>query len=154
MFIHDVCAAFDKEEIPYAIVGGYAVALHGALRGTVDIDIAIRWTLKNLQKAEQVLLSLGLVSLIPVDAHMMYHFRDEYIQKRHLIEWNFYDPKNPAKQVDIIINYDLKSGHVKTYKTASGTIKVLRLRDLIAMKKASGRAQDLEDVKALESMRT
>lgn len=152
MFIYDVCAAFDKTKIPYAIVGGYAVALHGAVRGTIDVDIAIHWTLKNLENVEKTLMEIGLVSLIPVDSKSVFHFREEYIQKRHLIAWNFYDPKNPVNQVDIIINYDLKNASTKTIKTSFGKIKVLSRKDLIAMKRASGRPQDLEDVKALESL--
>lgn len=152
MFIHDVCAALSKAEIQYAIVGGYAVALHGVMRGTIDVDIAIHWTLKNLEKVEMTLKNLGLVSLLPIDSNSVFYFRDEYIEKRHLIAWNFYDPKNPVNQVDIIINYDLKNGHTKTINTSSGKIRVLSREDLIAMKKASGRPQDLEDVKALESL--
>lgn len=152
MFIHDVCHALAHAKIPYAIVGGYAVALHGAMRGTVDIDIVIRWTLKNLEKVEKTLNKLGLVSRIPVSADNLFHFRNEYIQNRNLIAWNFYDPNNPLNQVDIIISYDLKNATVKTINTSSGKVKVLSLNDLIVMKKASGRPQDLEDVKSLESL--
>jgi|GEM_PF-5334463 len=36
--------------ISKALLGGYAVALHGA-RGTVDIDIVLRWTLRDLEAA-------------------------------------------------------------------------------------------------------
>ena len=42
MFIHEVCAVLAKAKVPYAIVGGYAVALHGVMRGTVDVDVVIR----------------------------------------------------------------------------------------------------------------
>ncbi len=150
MFIHDVCKSLDKAKIPYAIVGGYAVALHGALRGTIDIDIVINWTLKNLENAEKTLKNLGLTSLLPIDSNNLFHFKDEYIQNRNMIAWNFYDSKNPINQVDIIINYDLKNAEIKTIKTTLGKIKILSRKDLIVMKKASGRPQDLEDIKALE----
>jgi hypothetical protein len=152
MFIHDVCNALNKAKIPYAIVGGYAVALHGVVRGTVDIDIAINWTLKNLEKAEKALKEIGLVPLIPINSNNLFHFREEYIQKRNLIAWNFYDPRNPINQVDIVITYDLKNAHTKTISTSAGKIRILARNDLIAMKKASGRPQDLQDVKALENL--
>ncbi|MEI8366656.1 MAG: hypothetical protein WCF65_09605 [Parachlamydiaceae bacterium] len=152
MFIHDVCTALDIAKIPYAIVGGYAVALHGAVRGTIDVDIAITWTLKNLEHIEKALKKMGLVSLLPIDSNSLFHFRDEYMKERNMIAWNFYDPRNPVHQIDIIINYDLRNGHIKTITTPSGKVKVLARQDLIAMKKASGRPQDLEDVKALESL--
>lgn len=152
MFIHDVCKALKEAKVPYAIVGGYAVALHGAIRGTLDVDIVLNWSLKNLQKTEQAFKEMGLVSRIPVDADNIYHFRDEYIENRHLIAWNFYDPSNPANQVDIIINYDLRGSHTKTVKTKAGTVKILSRSKLIEMKRASGRLQDLEDVAALEGL--
>lgn len=153
MFIHDICSALDKANVPYAIVGGYAVALHGAIRGTVDVDVAIQWSLKNLQNAEHAFKQLGLVSLIPITAEILFQFREEYIQNRNLIAWNFYNPANPLHQVDIIINYDLKSiRNTKPIKTPLGTIRILSLNDLIKMKKASGRPQDLEDVKALNNL--
>jgi hypothetical protein len=153
MFIHDICSALDKANVPYAVVGGYAVALHGAIRGTVDVDVAIRWSLENLKGAENAFKQLGLVSLIPITAEALFHFRDEYIQNRNLIAWDFYDPSNPLHQVDLVINYDLGSARqTKPINTPRGTIHILSLNDLIEMKKASGRPQDLEDVKALSNL--
>ncbi|MFV0339741.1 MAG: DUF6036 family nucleotidyltransferase [Parachlamydiaceae bacterium] len=152
MFLYKVCEALEKAKVPYAIVGGYAVALHGAPRGTVDLDLVITWTLKNLENAEKVLNDLGLVSLLPINSKNLFQFRDEYITNKNLITWNFYNPVNPAQQVDLIVNFDLKNAHVTHIKMHEGKVRVLSLKDLIAMKKASGRLQDIEDVKALENL--
>lgn len=152
MFIHTICNALKKADVPYAIVGGYAVSLHGAVRGTTDVDLAIRWSLENLQKFEKAFREIGLVSRLPINSESVYHFRDEYIQNRNLVAWNFYDPTNPLNQVDLVVTYDLKGARTTTIKTPSGEIKILSVKDLIDMKKKSGRPQDLEDVKALESL--
>lgn len=152
MFISEVCDCLAEAKIPYAIVGGYAVALHGVIRGTVDVDIVIEWTLKNLEKTEVALKKLGLISLLPIDANSLFHFKNEYMQNRNLIAWNFYDPKKPSRQVDIVINYDLKNASTKTIINNNNKIKILSKKDLIKMKKASGRPQDLEDVKSLEEL--
>jgi len=152
MFIYDVCRKFEEDKILYAIVGGYAVALHGAVRGTVDIDIVIHWSLANLRKVEKSLEELGLKSRLPIDAKSVYDFREEYIKNRNLIAWTFFDPQNGAKQVDVVISYDLKGAKIKKIKTSKGTIRLLSLEDLIEMKKESGRPQDLEDVQALEKL--
>lgn len=152
MFINLVCEALKKARVPYAIVGGYAVALHGAPRGTLDIDFVIEWSLKNLQKAEETLKSLGLVSRIPVDAKSVFDFREEYIINRNLIAWNFYDPNNPSHEVDLIITFNLKDKAINTIKSVGGNIKILSKKDLIEMKKASGRPQDLIDIQALEQI--
>ncbi len=154
MFIHKVCSALSEAKVPYAIVGGYAVGLHGVVRGTVDVDLVISWSLTHLQNAEAALKKIGLVSRIPVAAGDLFRFREEYIQNRNLIAWNFFDLSNPVNQVDIIINYTLNTRmHIQKMKTSAGTISVLSLDELIKMKTASGRPQDLEDIKALKSIR-
>ena len=152
MLIHATCKALKEAKVPYAIVGGHAVALHGAVRGTVDIDFIIKWTLGNLKKAEKALTSIGLVSRLPINAESVFQFRDEYIQNRNLIAWNFYDPLNQANQVDLVITDDLANVSVERFRTAQADIRVLSKPDLIAMKKKSGRPQDLEDIKALKKL--
>jgi len=153
MFIHDVCTALDNAGVMYAIVGGYAVSLHGAIRGTVDVDVAIQWSLKNLLLAEKALKQMGLVSRIPINAENLFQCRDEYIRERNLIAWNFYDPRNLTKQVDLIVNYDVESiQNTKLVQTASGHVRILSIDCLIKMKEMSGRPQDLADVEALKSL--
>ena len=151
-FLNRVCQALSDAGVRYAVVGGHAVALHGAVRGTVDVDIALTWNKKALRITEQTLSDLGLVSRLPVSAEDVFLFRDEYIKNRNLIGWNFYNPDNLTEQVDVVINYDLKGKKLKRIETAASTINILNIRDLIKMKKASGRPQDIEDVKALEKL--
>ncbi len=153
MFIQRICSVLNEADIPYAVVGGYAVALHGVVRGTVDVDVVISWSLKHLKNTESAFKRMGLVSRVPITAEDVFHFRKEFIEQRQLIAWNFYEPSNPLNQVDIIINYDLKDpSHIQKVSTSVGTVCVLSLEELIKMKKASGRPQDLEDVKALMSV--
>lgn len=149
MFIARVCSQLKKHKVPYAIVGGYAVVLHGVTRGTIDIDLVLKWSEKSLKNASQALKEIGLESRLPVDYDSIFNFRREYIENRNLIAWNFFNPKNPTEQVDIIIDYDLSDDQVKTIKSKYGEIKVLSKKDLIEMKKKSGRPQDIQDVIAL-----
>jgi len=151
-FLHRVCAALARARVRYAVVGGYAVALHGAVRGTVDVDIVLTWRKESLVRAEQALLEIGLVSRLPVSANEVHEFRREYIENRDLVAWNFYNPTDPSEQVDVIIAYDLANGRTQKVQTEQGPISLLGRRDLIEMKRESGRPQDLEDVRALESL--
>ena len=151
-FLARVAHSLDKAGVRYAVVGGYAVALHGAVRGTLDIDIAILWSLESLRSTERALGDLGLVSRLPVGADEVFRFRDEYVANRNLIAWNFYNPGNPIEQVDVVITYDLKGRRRKRLVTVDGPIQILGRRDLISMKLASGRPQDLEDAAALERL--
>ena len=152
LFLNRICSTLADRGIGYAIVGGHAVALHGAVRGTVDVDVALIWNLKTLQAAEQALMEIGLVSRLPVNADDVFQFRDEFVRNRNLIGWNFFNPDNLTEQVDIVITYDLKGKKISSINTAGGPVKILGCKELIEMKRASGRPQDLEDVKALEKL--
>jgi hypothetical protein len=153
LFIDKLCNALAESGVRYAIVGGYAVALHGAVRGTMDVDIAVNWNLSTLRKTEAVLTGLGLVSRLPISAQDVFQFRDEYIDKRRLIAWNFYDPKNLANQVDVIITFDLTGRKRKRLQTQAGNVYILNINDLIQMKRESGRKQDMEDAQALDKLK-
>ena len=108
MFFLTLIRALDLAKCDYAVAGGYAVALHGAVRGTVDIDLVINCRREDYEAAEKVLKGCGLVSKLPVDAKQVFDFRLEYIKNRNLIAWSFVNPKNPIEIVDILIIHDLE----------------------------------------------
>jgi len=128
------------------------VALHGAIRGTVDIDVVINIDKSQFLAAEQALSAIGLHSRLPVSAAEVFDFREEYISNKNLIAWSFYNPTNPLEVVDILITHDLKK--IRTISKKVGQLKlcVASIPDLIAMKKQASRPQDLEDIKALEKL--
>ena len=148
-----ICSEFEKAGLNYAIVGGYAVAFHGAVRGTVDIDFVFEWNKETLKKAEEVLTENGLVSRLPVTATDIFQFREEYVRNRNLIAWNFYNPDDLSQQVDIIISYSLDPKYATKMKSGNVAIKVLKKSELIKMKKQSGRDQDLQDIISLERLK-
>ncbi|MEE8281103.1 MAG: hypothetical protein V3R50_01885, partial [Gammaproteobacteria bacterium] len=136
-----ICAALREAGVRYAIAGGHAVALHGAIRGTVDIDVVLAWNKKSLAAAEKALNEIGLVSRLPISANDVFNFRTEYIENRSLVAWNFYNPVDLSEQVDIIITYDLKGKRTKRIDLTDGPIQVLSIKDLIDMKRQSSRPQ-------------
>jgi len=141
-----------EHKIPYAIVGGHAVAFHGAIRGTLDIDLITKLNLKTLQKIESALGELGLTSRLPIGAIDLYKFRLEYIKNKNLVAWNFINLRDSSEQIDIIITLDLLDVKTKTIKIGSESIKIIAKDDLIKMKKISGRTQDLADIEALKKL--
>lgn len=152
-FLERVAVALEAHKVPFALAGGYAVALHGAVRGTVDVDLIIRLRKNDFIAAEAALKSLGLTPRLPVTAEEVFQFREEYIERRNLIAWSFVNPDHPVEIVDILLTEDLASHEVIRIRAAGKQIPVLAVDDLIRMKKRSGRPQDLEDVRALESLR-
>jgi len=152
MFIKNVIKALGKHRVKYALVGGYAVALHGAVRGTVDIDIVIALSKKAFEHTETALLEIGLESRLPITATDVYSFREEYIQNRNLITWSFVNPDNPLEIVDILITEDVNNIKVVNKRAFDMNIKVAAIPDLINIKEKAGRPQDLEDINALETL--
>ena len=153
MFYLRIIDALTKAKIPYAVVGGYAVALHGAVRGTVDLDLVIRLTERDLARVEKELQRLGLQSRLPLKASEVFRFREEYIHNRNLTAWSFVNPDRPIEIVDILLTEDLKRVKVRSVKVGPRTVRVASIGDLIRMKRSSSRPQDLEDIKALRSFR-
>ncbi len=153
MFIQTVVRALIEHRVKYALVGGYAVALHGAIRGTVDVDIVIALNRATFKRAETALHEIGLESRLPVTAEEVFAFREEYIQNRNLKAWSFANPCNPLEVVDILITEDAKRINTVNKRAFGMIVKVAAIADLIAIKKKAGRAQDLEDIKALRKLK-
>ena len=152
MFIKTVIDALNKADINYALVGGYAVALHGAVRGTVDLDFVIALDEQQYELLEKALTGIGLTPRLPISAKEVFQFREEYINNRNLIAWSFINNNNPLELIDIIITHDANKMKTETLSADGMTINIATIDELIKMKKASGRPQDLEDIRALEKL--
>lgn len=123
------------------------------VRGTVDIDLVLRLSKRNLLAAEAALKDIDLQSKLPLQAAEVFDFREEYIRNKNLIAWNFINPNNPVESVDIIITEDLRNMKVKRILVGDQILRVVSIEDLIKMKKKSKRLQDLEDIKALRRLK-
>jgi hypothetical protein len=53
-----VCRLLNTAEVRYVVIGGFAMALHGAVRATKDVDILIEPTLENAHRALEALGNL------------------------------------------------------------------------------------------------
>lgn len=147
MLLFELTDAFEKAKLKYAVVGGYALALHGLVRATVDVDFVLRLKIQDFQIAEKTLGKLSLQSRLPLRAEDIIKMRQEYIDKRNLLAWSFVDFKNPSRQVDILITKDLKDLKVQNISVGNRKIRVASLQELLKMKIEAGRPQDLIDVK-------
>jgi hypothetical protein len=152
MFLLRVTQALENAKVSYALVGGFAVALHGAVRGTLDVDLILRFSEKQFVAAERALVSLGLQPRLPVTAAEVFRFRDEYVRNRNLHAWTFVNPDRPSEIVDVILTQNLADVKIRRLKVQGRTVRVISAADLIRMKEQSGRPQDLEDAKALRGL--
>jgi hypothetical protein len=150
MLIYQIVEEFQKAKVSFAVVGGYALALHGILRATIDVDFVLKIDLKNYEKAEKCLMRIGLKSRIPVRAQDIIQMRKEYIKERNLVAWSFVDYMNPTKQVDILITKDISELEVERISVGGKKIPVASLDALLKMKTETGRPQDLIDIERIK----
>lgn len=54
-----MCGLLNEAGVKYVVVGGFALALHGVVRATKDIDILIDPSLDNVKRALQALENLS-----------------------------------------------------------------------------------------------
>ena len=152
MFVLKVIEALDKYKVQHALIGAYALAFHGVVRATMDVDIAILLNLKQLKNTETALKSLGLTSRLPLNAKEVASFRKEYIEKRNLIAWSFIDFKDPARVVDILLTETLKAFSVEKFNFKNHKISVVSLKDLLKLKQKSKRLKDQLDIQSIKEL--
>ena len=151
MFLFELIDAFSVAKVKFALVGGYALALHGVVRATMDVDFVLRLTQEDFELAERTLNKIGLQSRIPIRAQDIIKMRKEYIEERNLIAWSFVDYKNPAKQVDILITRDVSDMEIERISVSGRKIPVASLKELLKMKEEAGRPQDLIDIQNIKA---
>ena len=55
--LDEICGALDKSRIHYALIGGFAMAMRGVQRATVDLDFIL--LLEDMDRAHDLLQSYG-----------------------------------------------------------------------------------------------
>ena len=53
-----LCRSLNREQVRYVLIGGFAVALHGSVRTTKDIDLLVDTSAENLQAIKRALADL------------------------------------------------------------------------------------------------
>jgi hypothetical protein len=134
--------ALSAAGVEYLIVGAHAVALHGHLRATKDLDIWIRPTRENAAKVWSALASFGA----PLR---------EVTQEDLATPGTIYQLGIEPNRIDFINDIPAVDFQAAWANRISATIDgveypVISRADLIRNKRATGRPHDLEDADALE----
>lgn len=152
MFINKVVQSLETQGLRYALVGGYAVAMHGAIRATLNLDFVIGLERSQFLKFEEAMEIINLVPRQPVKASEVFELREEYIQNRDILTWSFYNPANPREVVGVVLTQDLNTIDTAVKEVGDQKIVIAAIEDLITMKQIAGRPKDLEDIRALERL--
>lgn len=159
MFYEDIFRNLNKKRIDYLVVGGVAFVLHGVVRLTADLDLMISLQERNVASFVDLMNKLGYKPRIQVKAEELIRAenRKQWSEEKNMKVFSFYHPRQPLGLIDIFIYepVDYRKAKVSAVmmKVGNLSIPVASVNDLIAMKKISGRKQDLEDIKALKRIK-
>jgi hypothetical protein len=158
LFYHDVLEALAAAGVPFVVVGGVAVNLQGVPRFTADLDVAVALDGEILSRAAEALEALGLRCRLPVSRVELGDVGTvrSWIEERNLAAITFADPQQPLREVDLVIASPVPYAELERTADAMSagglSFRVASIETLIAMKSATGRAQDASDVEALRKI--
>jgi predicted nucleotidyltransferase len=156
--IEQVLATLNAGGVRYLVAGGVAVVLHGHLRTTADLDLVVALDRDNALRTIESLRSLGFVPRAPVPAIQFADpaIRAGWIADKGLTVFSLWSERVPGLEVDLFVEapFDFEPAWSRGVEVRLDTTstRVVSLPDLIAMKRAAGRPQDLADVSALERL--
>ncbi|MBN8727975.1 MAG: hypothetical protein J0H15_09795 [Xanthomonadales bacterium] len=152
-----VAKVLDTAQVRYLVAGGLAVVAHGHVRLTLDIDLVVALDPNNTHRAFKALADIGYRPSVPVDAgsfaqaEQRQRWRDEKnMQVLSFFSDDFpgtavdvfvYEPFDFAREYEIALQGELLPGLVARF---------VSIPTLIQMKRAAGRAKDLDDIQHLE----
>lgn len=142
----DFLDALNEAKAMYLVVGGHAVGLHGHSRATKDLDI---WIGEDVANREAVIRALGAFGAPQsVVRNLASASKDEFVFLGH-----------PPQRIDLLQSIpgveDFEGGYARrTCVSVEGVdVNVIGFEDLLVVKRAAGRPQDLVDVARLEKVR-
>jgi hypothetical protein len=153
----DVVAALNAADIRYIIVGGLAVASHGYLRTTKDIDLVVALDPHNVVAAFASLAKTGYRPKVPITAADFSDAatRERLIREKNMIVLQFWRDESPDVDVFVCEPFDFDAEWVaaRIEKVTPDLItRVVRLEVLLDLKREASRPQDLADIDALTKL--
>ena len=146
----------EKHDVEFIVVGGYAVNVHGVVRSTKDLDICPEPSEENLTKLAAALRELEAFLFVEAEATDPDALPFE-IDAKWLQAGTNFTFGSKFGRVDVMQQLDGVDGYSELERNAvlrdfqGHEVRFSGYEQLIAMKKATGRAQDkidLEDLKA------
>ncbi len=141
----DLLALLNEHGVEYLIVGGYALAFHGAPRFTGDIDLFVRPTSENARRIIKALAAFGFES---ADLAV-----EDFQTPDKVVQLGL-----PPVRVDLItsitgVSWEEARASREPGKYGDVPVYYIGRVKYIANKRAVGRKKDLADIEALNESR-
>ena len=138
----ELLSAFNDHEVEYLVVGAHALAAHGHVRATKDLDVWIRPSRDNASRAHRALAAFG--------APLMDLSVDDLTSEGTIFQIGVAPVRiDVLTQIDGVAFDEAWPARLST-RVGGVAASVLSREHLIRNKRASGRLQDLADVERLE----
>lgn len=155
--VESIVTALNAAKVRYLVVGGLAVAAHGYLRFTADVDLVLDPDPEALKRAIDALGTLGYRPRAPVpfEAFADASQRRAWKEQKGMTVFSLHSPAHARTELDLFLeppfDFERAYGDAVQQSVGSGTTATFVSRgDLIAMKRAAGRPQDQIDIDELE----
>jgi predicted nucleotidyltransferase len=136
-------------EVDFLVVGGVAVIFQGYARLTKDLDITYATNAANLERLGIVLVALG-ARLRGVDEDVPFVPDARTLRRTAILTL-----ETPEGPLDLLVDpdgaarYDEMRDRSIVIDIDGVAVRVVSLDDLLSMKRAAGRPQDIADIDAL-----
>lgn len=157
--IESIIEALGRASVRCLIVGGVAVVAHGHVRFTTGLDLVLDPDCAALQRAIDGLAALGYRPRAPVPFEQFADpaHRRRWSEEKGMTVFSLSSPEHPATELELFLeppfDFDLVHARAANFELAPGRrLTFVNRNDLLDMKRAAGRPQDLLDVEALESI--
>lgn len=160
MFYLDLFSKLQQFEVQYLLIGGLAVSLHGVERATMDIDITVAMQPNNLDKLIACAESLDLKPVLPVPLSSLKNIEllKQWHQEKNLLAFALRTEEIAGVTLDILlfppIDFSKMQQNVAQFDIGNVVVNVVSIDDLIALKRAAGRAIDLSDIDHLTKIKS
>lgn len=154
----DLLAALRAHSVEFVVIGGFSLAAHGYVRGTKDVDIVPEPSRSNLRRLLRALKSLDAEPLAIGDFSpnevLELSLKNLELGGNWLLRTRF-GRLDVMQYVTGMQSYeDLRQGAVEPeLPELEAGVPFAGLDDLIALKRAAGRDEDLRDIAELERAR-
>lgn len=139
--------------VDFIVVGGVAVAVQGYGRATKDLDITYATNAANLERLGRVLVELG-ARLRGVAEDVPFVPDAPTLRRIAILTLDTTEgPLDLLVRPDGAAPYDELRERADVIDLDGTRIHVVGIDDLLSMKRAAGRPQDLADVDALEAVK-
>ena len=142
----DIIEAFQEEDVDFLVVGAYAMAGHGYVRATGDIDLFIRRDARNAGKVLRALSRFG--------APLATVSESDFLLQGRVFRVGVY-----PRCIDVLneidgLSFDEASASGQLFSLAGLDVRIPSLDALIKNKRSTGRNKDARDADELAKRQT